>query len=144
MLRIYLFAESKARILGHSELYVKTGSSVTITCVISQGPHDLGTVLWYRDSIPVHNSPLPPQGTPRLYINSEWTDGLTSRLHITRALVADTGNYSCVPTSAEPASVNVHVINGNITCYAILSDILVYNYISAFVSRTTNINNMPF
>lgn len=74
----------------------------------------MGTVLWYKGLLPVENSPTPAQGDPRLHIKTEWTDGLTSRLHITKALVADTGNYSCVPTSAETASVNIHVINGNV------------------------------
>lgn len=99
--------------MGPSELYVKTGSSVIITCIISQGPHDLGTVFWYRGSQLVEEPPPPPQGgPPRLHIHTEWTDALTSRLQIARALVTDTGNYSCVPTSAETASVNVHVISG--------------------------------
>lgn len=42
--------EAKARILGPGDLHVKAGSSVTLTCVISQGPHDLGTVFWYKGS----------------------------------------------------------------------------------------------
>lgn len=46
----YFVSESKARILGPRDLYVKAGSAVTLTCVISQGPHDLGTVFWYRGS----------------------------------------------------------------------------------------------
>ena len=41
-------AEAKATILGQSDLYVKMGSIVVLTCVISQGPHDLGTIMWYR------------------------------------------------------------------------------------------------
>ncbi|KAH0818138.1 hypothetical protein GEV33_004653 [Tenebrio molitor] len=40
--------EAKARILEASDLHVKAGSSVTLTCVINQGPHDLGTVFWYK------------------------------------------------------------------------------------------------
>lgn len=90
---------------------MKTGSSVTVTCVISQGPHDLGTVFWYRGPLLVEEGPQAP-GPPRVHIQTEWTDGLTSRLHIARALPTDTGNYSCVPTTAESASVNVHVISG--------------------------------
>lgn len=27
---------------------MKAGSSVTLTCIIKQGPHDLGTVFWYK------------------------------------------------------------------------------------------------
>lgn len=34
------------------------------------------------------------------------------RLRITYLKPGDSGNYSCVPTVAERASVNVHVING--------------------------------
>lgn len=41
-------AEAKAIILGQSDLYVKMGSKVVLTCVISQGPHDLGTISWHR------------------------------------------------------------------------------------------------
>ena len=48
--RIYIHTkiEAKAIILGQSDLYVKMGSKINLTCVISQGPHDLGTISWYR------------------------------------------------------------------------------------------------
>lgn len=36
----------------------------------------------------------------------------TSRLLISRALPADSGNYTCAPSTAESASVLVHVLNG--------------------------------
>lgn len=99
--------ESKARILGPAELYVKSGSAVSVTCVISQGPHDLGTVFWYRDADMLH-----VETERRVRIDTDWTEALTSRLRITDAITTDSGNYSCVPTVAAPASVNVHVING--------------------------------
>ncbi|GLV40495.1 defective proboscis extension response 1 [Carabus blaptoides fortunei] len=99
--------ESKARILGPAELYVKSGSAVSVTCVISQGPHDLGTVFWYRDADMLH-----VETERRVRIDTDWTEALTSRLQISDAITTDSGNYSCVPTVAAPASVNVHVING--------------------------------
>lgn len=43
--------EAKAIILGQSDLYVKMGSKVILTCVISQGPHDLSTISWYRGEL---------------------------------------------------------------------------------------------
>lgn len=52
-------------------------------------------------------------GANRVKVETEWTEALTSRLKIGRARLSDSGNYSCVPTSAEGASVNVNVINGN-------------------------------
>ncbi|XP_065167196.1 zwei Ig domain protein zig-8-like isoform X2 [Atheta coriaria] len=106
---------ARARILGPSDLHVKAGSSVTVACVINQGPHDLGTVFWYRGTDILEASSLHPNEadpTARITIQNFWTDGLTSRLHISSAKLADSGNYSCVPTIAAPASVNVHVING--------------------------------
>lgn len=83
---------------------------------------------------------------PRVKLKTEWTEQLTSRLIIEKLLPGDSGNYSCVPTMAEPASVNVHVINGKIfykkefisilSYYTSLSDplwnlwnsILIYHY----------------
>lgn len=41
-------AELKARILGPSDLYVKSGSEITLICKLQQGPHDLGTIYWYK------------------------------------------------------------------------------------------------
>jgi hypothetical protein len=49
------FSEAKAAIIGLSDLYIKMGSKITLTCVISQGPHDLGTIAWYRGIIFMSN-----------------------------------------------------------------------------------------
>lgn len=106
--KFVVFAEAKALISGPSDLYVKRGSAVSISCVISQGPHDLGTVFWYRGAAILQ----PQQHGERLRIDMDWTEALTSRLYIADARPVDSGNYTCVPTVAEPASVTVHVING--------------------------------
>ncbi|XP_019866682.1 zwei Ig domain protein zig-8 isoform X2 [Aethina tumida] len=105
---------AKARILGPSDLHVKAGSSVSLTCVINQGPHDLGTVFWYKgdDMLQPTLPHINNADTSLLTIQNQWTDGLTSRLHISSVHLSDSGNYSCVPTIAATASVNVHVING--------------------------------
>ncbi|XP_020281043.1 zwei Ig domain protein zig-8-like [Pseudomyrmex gracilis] len=107
--------EARARILGPTEIYVKTGSLLTLTCLMSQGPHDLGTVAWYRGNQAVVTSPRSEndiETEPRINVETEWSDALASRLRITHVKPSDSGNYSCVPTVAERASVNVHVING--------------------------------
>ncbi|XP_050505140.1 uncharacterized protein LOC114338195 [Diabrotica virgifera virgifera] len=110
--------EAKARILGPSDLHVKAGSSITLTCLISQGPHDLGTVFWYKGeniletaSVRTHISDIVDY-TSRVTIENQWSEGLSSKLHISNAHISDSGNYSCVPTIAGSTSVNVHVING--------------------------------
>ncbi|XP_069673548.1 zwei Ig domain protein zig-8-like [Periplaneta americana] len=144
--------EAKARIMGPADLYVKTGSSVTLTCVISQGPHDLGTVFWYRGAAIIQQPVVLTEQTasaqpqPRVRIDIDWTDQLTSRLHISKARPADSGNYTCIPTIAEPASVNVHVINGehpaamqhgnkNSASVSISVHILVYSFTVFLIKR---------
>lgn len=47
-LRSLFLLELRARILGPSDIFVKSGSEIIMTCVIQQGPHDLGTVFWYK------------------------------------------------------------------------------------------------
>jgi hypothetical protein len=39
------FAESKARIIGGSDVHVKSGSSLRLTCEVDHGPHDIAQVL---------------------------------------------------------------------------------------------------
>ncbi|KAG5684224.1 hypothetical protein PVAND_013462 [Polypedilum vanderplanki] len=107
--------EAKAIILGQSDLYVKMGSKINLTCVISQGPHDLGTISWYRGSVkinPTQHNDLTVPYPQRVTVDVKWTEALTSRLRILNARLSDSGNYSCVPSIGESSSVMVHVING--------------------------------
>lgn len=46
--RLTFYAELKARLMGPSDLYVKSGSEITLVCKLQQGPHDLGTIYWYK------------------------------------------------------------------------------------------------
>lgn len=55
--------------MGPSDLYVKMGSKVILTCVISQGPHDLGTILWYR-------------GNNQAYVNVERDEIMSKTIYI--------------------------------------------------------------
>nr|KAF7421945.1 hypothetical protein H0235_009781 [Vespula pensylvanica] len=74
--------EARARINGTSDIYVKTGSLLTLTCLMSQGPHHLGTVAWYRGNHAVVTSPRlenDVNAEPRITVETEWSDALTSR-----------------------------------------------------------------
>ncbi|XP_032521919.2 zwei Ig domain protein zig-8-like [Danaus plexippus] len=106
--------EAKAKVLGPADLYVKTGSLLSLTCILSQGPHDLGTIFWYKGSKLIEYKELEANEVEeqRIRLKTEWTEQLSSRLTIDKLQPTDSGNYSCVPTMAETASVNVHVING--------------------------------
>ncbi|KAL5286057.1 hypothetical protein ACFFRR_007630 [Megaselia abdita] len=106
--------ELKANIVGPPDLYVKTGSDINLTCKISQGPHELGNIFWYKgneiiDTTTNQNEIDDPN---RIIVENDWKDGLTSRLKIQKAMPGDTGNYTCVPTIAKSTSVYVHVIRG--------------------------------
>uniref|UniRef100_A0A182PV21 Ig-like domain-containing protein n=1 Tax=Anopheles epiroticus TaxID=199890 RepID=A0A182PV21_9DIPT len=133
--------ELQARILGPADIFVKSDSEITMTCVIQQGPHELGTIFWYKgrrkflelnvmrgmflatrsDGISQNGSTLIEPLTQenevrssenrRITVETDWTDVLTSRLRIKRVVQSDTGNYTCVPTMAKSASVYAHVIN---------------------------------
>lgn len=52
--------------------------------------------------------------------------GLENLLLIRNAVAADSGNYTCIPAGAEPASIVVHVLNGNLTLSLSLSFLLYY------------------
>lgn len=41
-------SELKATIVGPTDLYVKSGSDINLTCKIMQGPHELGNIFWYK------------------------------------------------------------------------------------------------
>lgn len=79
---IFFFPEPRAKIMGPSDIYVKTGSVLTLTCLMSQGPHDLGTVAWFRDNQPVMTSARSDNDIdqqPRITVETEWSEALTSR-----------------------------------------------------------------
>lgn len=105
----------RARICGQQELYVKEDSEVSMRCELSQGPHDLGTIFWYLGNVPVYTDQTSLQSVrqPRVSVHTEWVDGLKSTLHIARAKLTDSGNYTCMPTFGQSATINVHVVNGN-------------------------------
>uniref|UniRef100_A0A1B0FN16 Ig-like domain-containing protein n=1 Tax=Glossina morsitans morsitans TaxID=37546 RepID=A0A1B0FN16_GLOMM len=108
-----LHAELKANIMGPTDLYVKSGSDINLTCKILQGPHELGNIFWYKGNEIIDmtaNQNEIDSGT-RISVENDWTDGLTSRLKIRRALSSDTGNYTCVPTIAKSSSVYAHTYN---------------------------------
>ncbi|XP_001987578.2 zwei Ig domain protein zig-8 isoform X2 [Drosophila grimshawi] len=106
--------ELKAEIFGPSDLMVKTGSDINLTCKIMQGPHELGNIFWYKGSeiLGGKNENEIDSSMARILVEDDWSDGLTSRLKIKRAMPGDTGNYTCVPTVAKTSSVYVHVIIG--------------------------------
>jgi hypothetical protein len=105
-----LFAiAAQANIWGPEDVYVKKGSTISLTCSINVHSTPPGSVLWY------HGASVVDFDSPRggISLETEKTEsGTTSKLLVTKAALSDSGNYTCVPSNANPASVWVHVLNG--------------------------------
>lgn len=96
--------------VGPSEVYVKQGSTLSLTCLVTQAVEN-AAIFWYRDLHVIDDSSVRPVRID-LHFDAA-TATLTSRLRITNVQPANSGNYTCLPTAADPASAIVHVINGN-------------------------------
>ncbi|KAI9560007.1 hypothetical protein GHT06_014017 [Daphnia sinensis] len=99
-----------ASIVGTSELYVRTGSTISLTCIIQgSGSIPPRVLFWFHNSKPIALDS--PRGGISLETERTVT-GMSSKLLLTRATLQDGGNYTCAPPGAQPADVTVHVLNG--------------------------------
>lgn len=98
--------EARAEISGPSEKYLKPGSGLRLQCRVVQSTEPPLYVFWY------HNNRM---------INYDVDQGINvttelpvkiSTLTISSAATRHSGNYSCVPSNAQPASAYVHILNG--------------------------------
>ncbi|XP_046827034.1 zwei Ig domain protein zig-8-like isoform X2 [Vespa crabro] len=99
----------QAKILGSEEVYVKKGSKISLTCTVDMQDVPPSNVTWY------HAGSVIDFDSPRGGVSLETEKGKSftkSMLVITRALLNDSGNYTCFSNKAAPASVVVHVLNG--------------------------------
>jgi len=97
---------SKATILGSAELFVKKGSDINLTCVISEAPESPLQFVWHHAGRVLNYSSRGGMSVTTDKIASQ------SRLLLARAGTKDSGNYTCAASGAHPASVLVHVLNG--------------------------------
>jgi len=103
-----LVAVPKIEILGDRDMYVKTGSTVAIRCVIKQSLEGPFYVFWYHEGDRVLNYQL-----AKIDIQTKRIDQDTvSSLVIHNARREDSGNYTCSPSNLDSASVQLHVLNG--------------------------------
>lgn len=106
----FLFAVPKVKITGDHDMYVKTGSTVTLRCVIEQSLEVPFYVFWYHEGLRVMT-----YEASNLAIETKRADGTTdtvSKLVIQNARKDDEGNYTCSPSNTDSASVQLHVLNG--------------------------------
>ncbi|CAL7944907.1 unnamed protein product [Xylocopa violacea] len=98
----------KIEIIGDRDMYVKTGSTVTIRCLIKQSLEGPFYVFWYHEGDRVLDYQLNKIEIQTNRIDQETVSSLT----IHKARREDSGNYTCSPSSLDSASVQLHVLNG--------------------------------
>ncbi|KAL0270742.1 UNVERIFIED_CONTAM: hypothetical protein PYX00_008045 [Menopon gallinae] len=106
---VYLtVVEPITEILGGSDLFINTGSTINLTCLVRYAPEPPPAIVWSHDRKIINFD------SPRGGISLVTEKGLvtTSRLLIQKAISADTGLYTCDPSNANSASVRVHILNG--------------------------------
>lgn len=103
--------EIESREKSNGDMYVKSGSTVTLRCVIKQSLEVPSFVFWYHEG-----NRVPHYDTDdKVQILSKRIDGTTdsiSNLKIPNTRKQDSGNYTCSPNNLHSASVMLHVLNG--------------------------------
>ena len=102
----FQFSEAEAEILGSPEKHVKSGSILRLVCILHHTTEAPAYVFWYR-------------GSQMINYNEEQSvvvesDEHTSVLLVTKADRQHSGNYTCFPSNAKPASILVHILNGKL------------------------------
>ncbi|KAK6643745.1 hypothetical protein RUM43_000008 [Polyplax serrata] len=100
--------EPITEIVGGPDLFINTGSTINLTCLVRYAPEPPPVIVWS------HDRKVITFDSPRGGISLVTEKGLTttSRLLIQKAIHPDTGIYTCDPSNANRASVRVHVLNG--------------------------------
>lgn len=99
----------KIEITGEPDMYVKTGSTVQLKCIITQSLEEPAYIFWYHDDervLTYDKSPID------IKAEREGPDTTVSTLIIHYANTEDSGNYTCSPSNLDSSSVLLHVLNG--------------------------------
>ncbi|CAD7079743.1 unnamed protein product [Hermetia illucens] len=123
--------EPVTTIVGWPDLYIDTGSTVNLTCIVRHLPEPPAVIHW------THNNEEINYDSPRggVSVITEKGDITTSYLLIQRARISDSGKYTCSPSNANPQTVNVHVLNGEQPA-AIQKGTLTATYYPSFIMIT--------
>ncbi|XP_067207570.1 lachesin-like isoform X2 [Linepithema humile] len=104
---------AQATIVGPEDVYVKKGSTISLICEVNVRSTPPSSVSWHHGGAVVDFDSPSVHRRGGVSLETEKTDtGTTSRLLVTQARLTDSGNYTCIPSNANPASVMVHVLNG--------------------------------
>ena len=103
------FPDSRAYLHASRDLHVQTGSQLTLSCAVKRSSGDPDYVYWYRNEDVLNYSPhvkIEDAASPE-------EQPLVSKLLVENVQKSHSGNYTCAPSNAWPASVLVHVVDGN-------------------------------
>ncbi|KAI1301957.1 hypothetical protein HDE_02969 [Halotydeus destructor] len=99
--------------VGSPDMFVRSGATINLTCVISRSPEPPAFVFWYHnDRMINYDYKSLDRGDITLSKNPAKVDSVISRLLIKAARHNDSGNYTCSPSNAEATSIYVHVLQG--------------------------------
>jgi len=101
--------------MGETDIYVKTGSTVNLKCVITQSLEEPAYIFWYHDSERVLNYDKTQKEIKVERVDKDTTIGT---LIIYSGRREDSGNYTCAPSNLDSASVLLHVLNGTYLLFA--------------------------
>lgn len=85
---------SRAKIVGNSEIFVKSGSDINLTCVAVHSPSPPSFIYWYKEGRVINYS---QRGGISVLTERKTR---TSKLVISKAMSSDSGNYTCIPSSS--------------------------------------------
>lgn len=102
---------ARAEIVGGSsgQLFLKTGSTINLTCEISQSPEPPVFVFWYHNERMINYDEA---AKSHILVRKAGRNAAVSRLLVHDAVPSDSGNYTCGPSNADATSVAVFVLNG--------------------------------
>lgn len=120
--------ESKAEIAGPTEKYLKPGSILKLTCKVVENIENPIFLFWYHNTRMINydshlgiNVTIDLGGTSiSCFSGFNWlllhnsSDNKFSELLIVQTTAAHSGNFTCVPSNAAPASTFVHIFNGEL------------------------------
>jgi len=99
--------DSRAYLHGSRDLHVQTGSKLTLSCAVKSSSGYPDYVYWYRNEDVLNYLPHVKIEDAK----SPDEQPLVSKLSVENVQRSHTGNYTCAPSNARPASVMVHVVD---------------------------------
>ncbi|KAK4314340.1 hypothetical protein Pmani_014372 [Petrolisthes manimaculis] len=99
--------EPRTEILGGGDLHINTGSTINLTCLVLYHPHSPDVLTWLHQGKEIHYD----SARGGVSVVTEAGEVTRSALLIQRATANDSGNYTCKPSGAEPATARVHILH---------------------------------